>query len=73
MLKYVKKQSLKIFKKLFSTLQNENKDSLQKLITDVKNSLNDEIVSTYITYLLTLEYIKISMYNKHWLFFRINE
>ena len=43
-------------KKLFSTLQNENKDSLQKLITDVKNSLNDEIVSTYITYLLTLEY-----------------
>ena len=73
MLKYVKKQSLKIFKKLFSTLQNENKDSLQKLITDVKNSLNDEIVSTYITYLLTLVYIKISMYNKHWLFFRINE
>ena len=54
--------------KKFSTLQNENKDSLQKLITDVKNSLNDEIVSTYITYLLTLEYIKISMYDKHCLF-----
>ena len=52
MLKYVKKQSLKIFKKLFSTLQNENKDSLQKLITDVKNSLNDEIVSTIPIYLL---------------------
>ena len=58
MLKYVKKQSLKIFKRIytyqktFSTLQNENKDSLQKLITDVKNSLNDEIVSTISIYLL---------------------